>query len=290
MTIAKDTENGLTMANDTPMESSENQPTTNNNNTATTTATNESSTHEGMESQQQHPQLGGETTAEQKGDDDDTVTRLLLDMEIFKRRKGERLVDETKTKDHASKADDASSVSNVSEGLSLDHSVGQDSPDHDGSVLSDEAPSTGWKDAKIAKLQSDLDKAKSEIWEWEQKEKTAQAQIQITEQKLVVAHREAEEAKKKQNAREGNLRDAVAQQKRLETECQQIQQKVASLEEQLEQAKRDARLHEEETKAARKRAAEYHAQFKKLQEKHENAMKLIEEQVRKIGTLEVGAK
>lgn len=217
---------------------------------------------------------------DKKEDSDDSVARLLTDMEALKRRKQKRLASSSSDPNARS---DMSTVSNVSEGVSLDNSEGTAECSHSG--LSDEAPSTSWKDVKIAKLLSELEQAKSTVWALEEKEKSALAQLEITERKLLVASRETDDAKKRQNTREGHLRDTIAQQKRLEREFEQVQETVVSLQEQLEQAKKEARLWEEETKAARTRATNYHNQFKKLQEKHAAAMDIIKKQEQEIEML-----
>lgn len=200
--------------------------------------------------------------------DEDSVARLLVDMEILKRKKEDRASDVHKT--------DMSTVSNVSEGISLDGSNGNKS------ALSDEAPSTSWKDVKIAKLLSALEEAKSQVWAAEEREKDALSRLEIAERKEIVARRESEDAKKRQNAREGNLRDVIAQQKKLEKDHEQVQEEVSELQQQLEKAKKEVKLREEETKAARQRAASYHTQFKKLQEKHNEVIKIVQDQERRL--------
>jgi hypothetical protein len=217
--------------------------------------------------------------------ENDSVARLLIDMDELKRQKESRRSRKQQSAhpDGGSQTDEMSSVSNVTEGVSLDNSHVGDEPS---SVLSDEAPSTTWKDVKIAKLLSELEEAKTVVSHLLEREKSAQAQLEITERKLLVASREASDAQKRQSARECNLRDAIAQQQRLQGEYEQVKELVSRLKDQLEQAKTKARLAEEETKAARKRATGYHNQFKKLQEKHNEAMKLIEEQECQIEMLE----
>ena len=214
------------------------------------------------------------------GGNENIVGRLLLDMDEMNHHTDTRRV---KREGGGTHADEMSSVSNVTEGISLDNSHGTGEPS---SVLSDEAPSTTWKDVKIAKLLSELEQAKTSVYELEEREKGAQAQLSITERKLLVATQEASDARKRQGAREVNLRDAIAQLQRLQGEYEQVKELVSNLQDQLEQAKAKARLAEQETKAARQRATGYHNQFKKLQDKHNEAMKLIEEQERQIEMLE----
>ena len=144
------------------------------------------------------------------------------------------------------------------------------------SALSDKAPSTSWKDAKIAGLLEDLEKSKSQVRALEERAKIAKAKLEKTEQKILIAQREADDAKKRQIAREGHLRDVIAQQKRLEKDHEQVRENVVALKEQLEKAKTETKLREEELKAVRRRAAGQHTQFKKLEEKHTIAMKVIE--------------
>lgn len=223
---------------------------------------------------------------------DGSVTRLLIDMEELKRVKesSHNLLHPKKRGSRGggsrsgSRSDELSSVSNVTEGLSLDDSRGGD--DERSSVLSDEAPSTTWKDVKIAKLLTELEVARTLVVELEEREKIAQEKLESTERLLLVANQEASDAQKRQGAREVNLRDAIAQQHRLQGEYDQVKELVSTLQDQLEQAKTKARLAEEETKSTRRRATEYHNQFKKLQERHQDAMRLIEEQERYIEMLE----
>ena len=217
---------------------------------------------------------------QEAGGGDESVARLLFDMDEIKHQTESRRV---KRDGGDSRVDEMSSVSNVTEGMSLDNSHGTEEPS---SVLSDEAPSTTWKDIKIAKLLSELEQAKMSVIELEEREKVAQTQLSITEGKLLVASQETSDARKRQGAREVNLRDAIAQLQRLQGEYEQMKELVSSLQDQLEQAKAKARLAEQETKAARQRATGYHNQFKKLQDKHNEAMKLIEEQERQIEMLE----
>eukprot|EP00934_Nitzschia_sp_Nitz4_P004216 Nitzschia sp. Nitz4//scaffold77_size91520//18757//21879//NITZ4_004881-RA/size91520-processed-gene-0.25-mRNA-1//1//CDS//3329557964//4206//frame0 len=142
-----------------------------------------------------------------------------------------------------------------------------------------------WKDARITKLLCELEEAKSKVWASEEKERAAQTQLDTAQRKLATALRESEDAKKRQNAREGNLRDAVALQKKMEKDKETFHAKISDLEQQLEKAKMEIKLREEETKAARKRATGYHNQFKKLQEKYEESQQLVQKHEKRISTI-----
>jgi hypothetical protein len=102
------------------------------------------------------------------------------------------------------------------------------------------------------------------------------------ERKVLVAQREAKDAKQQKQAREGNLRDVIAKHKRLEQDHKEIQGKLVSLQEHLEQAKKKARIREEDAKIARTRLAGSHNQYKKLQAQHGEALELINEQTKQL--------
>jgi hypothetical protein len=205
-------------------------------------------------------------------DETDSVAQLLIDMEDLKRQKEEKM----NAKDRA----ETPPISNVSDSMSVNSDTtmsSSTSPQND--TEDDDAKENNMR---IAKQLGQLAQANNRVQELEKKEVGAKAQLEIMERKVLVAQREAEDAKQRKQAREGNLRDVIAKHKRLEQDHKEIQGKVVSLQEQLEQAKKEARMREEDAKIARTRSAGSHNQYKKLQAQHGEALELISEQTKQL--------
>lgn len=107
----------------------------------------------------------------------------------------------------------------------------------------------------------------------EKEHKEALAKLAKTESDLLVAQREAEDAKKTQVAREVHMRDSAAKLFKLEREHEELQGIVSTLKSQVAQAKNAAREAEAETKGMRKHLETTNAQYKELQEKHASFLK-----------------
>jgi chromosome segregation ATPase len=114
---------------------------------------------------------------------------------------------------------------------------------------------------------------RGELKALEEKHKQALAKLEMMESDLLIAQREAGDAKKSQVAREVNLRDTTAKLFKLEREHQDLQGVVSSLKAQVAQAKNGSYAAEAEAKGIRKHLETTNAQYKELQEKHERFLK-----------------
>jgi chromosome segregation ATPase len=152
--------------------------------------------------------------------------------------------------------------------------------DHDGFVEVRDPKDDN--NTRIAKQLGQLAQANNRVHKLEKKEIGAKAQLEIMERKVLVAQREAKDAKQQKQAREDNLRDIIAKHKWLEQDHEEIQGKLVSLQEYLEQAKKKVSIRKEDAKIARTRSAGSHNQYKKLQAQHGEALELISEQIKQL--------
>jgi chromosome segregation ATPase len=143
-----------------------------------------------------------------------------------------------------------------------DHVLVKVDSNHDMSTISNDFLGLDLKEGRRAELK-----------ELEDEHNQALAKLEKMESDLLIAQREAEDAKKSQVAREVNLRDTTAKLFKLEREHQDLQGIVSSLKAQMAQAKTESYAAEVETKGIRKHLETTNAQYKELQEKHERFLK-----------------
>lgn len=198
-------------------------------------------------------------------DDGSSIAQMLVDMDDLKRQKEARMLENSDDKD-------VSSVSNVSDSMSVG------SCPSSSSSSSASQSENGWKDKKIAQVLGELEEANDRVEDLALQHEKARAQLDNMERKMLIAQREAEDAKKKQGSREVNLRDITIKHKKLERDHKEAEDMVTKLQEQLSHAKKEARVREEEAKAARKRLAGCHFHFKKLQDEHDVVLKRVQQQ------------
>jgi chromosome segregation ATPase len=70
----------------------------------------------------------------------------------------------------------------------------------------------------------------------------------------------------------------ITKHKKLERDHQEVKEMVTKLQEQLDHAKKEARIREEEAKHAQKRLVGCHYHFKKLQDEHEVILQRVKDQ------------
>eukprot|EP00980_Cylindrotheca_fusiformis_P002587 scaffold612_cov98-Cylindrotheca_fusiformis.AAC.1 len=125
-------------------------------------------------------------------------------------------------------------------------------------------------------LMQQLDDGKNEeLHELEQKHKEALDKLAKMERELLVAQKEAVDAKKTQVAREVHLRDSAAKLFQLEREHKELQGVVSSLKSQVAKAKKEVGAAQAETEEIRTQLETSKTQFQELQESHDLVCKKL---------------
>jgi len=135
-------------------------------------------------------------------------------------------------------------------------------------LLKQSKESMGWKDEKIAKTLTELKEAKQELETIQNERKELEVELSEMKSNVLLARKEAENAEGRQNNGQDQLRTAVAKHHQLQQVYDSLLKKFGDTTSELQKAKNDIKVKEQEEKHARKRAATVHSQYKKLQADH----------------------
>lgn len=143
-------------------------------------------------------------------------------------------------------------------------------------LLKESKVSINWKDDKIAKTLTELKSAKEEIAILETEKKELEVELSEVKSKLLLAKKEVENAGEKEGSGQDRLRTAIAKHHQLQQVYDSLLKKFGDSRNELQKAKSDIKVKEQEEKHARKRAATVHTQLKKLQEDHDVVVQRLE--------------
>jgi len=141
-------------------------------------------------------------------------------------------------------------------------------------LLRESKVSINWKDDKIDKTLMELKSAKEEIAILETEKKELEVELSEVKSKLLLAKKEAENAGEKEGSGQERLRTAIAKHNQLQRVYDSLLKKFDNSRDELQKAKKDIKVKEEQEKHARKRAAT--VQLKKLPEDHDVVVQRLE--------------
>ena len=143
-------------------------------------------------------------------------------------------------------------------------------------LLKESKESMSWKDEKIAKTLTELKEAKHELETIGSEKKELEIKLSEMKSNVLLARKEAENAEGRQNNGQDHLRTAIAKHHQLQQVYDSLLKKFGDTSSELQKAKNDIKVKEQEEKHARKRAAAVHGQYKKLQEDHSVVVQRLE--------------
>jgi len=143
-------------------------------------------------------------------------------------------------------------------------------------MLKESRESMGWKDDKIAKTLTELKEAKELVEILETEKKDLEVELSEVKSNLLLARKKAENADNRQDNGQDKLRNAIANNHKLQQVYDSLLRKFGDTRGELQKAKNNIKVKEQEEKHARKRAATVHGQYKKLQEDHDVVVQRLE--------------
>ncbi len=144
------------------------------------------------------------------------------------------------------------------------------------SLLKESKESVVWKDDKIVKTLNELKEAKKKLKALARDKKDLAAELSAVKSKLLMAQKETENAEEKQDSGQDRLRIAIAKHHQLQQVYDSLLKKFEDSRTELQKAKNDFNVKDQEEKHARKRASTVHTQYQKLKEDHDVVVQRLE--------------